>query len=791
MRRALEGPWRLYYQAEPQAEPHAEQAADPQEGHDQASELSGAPMPGALPGPPELPGARGPLRSVPATVPGNVELDLSRAGELPADLFRGEAILAVGALEEREWWYETTFSLEEDELGQDLELEFAGVDGDADYFLNGIWLGSSDNSLIEHVLALGGAARPGPNRLVVHLRPLRPPPEAADLVPLWSLDDQLRQDSLWARKAPHTYGWDIMPRALSAGLWRPVSLVGHQSYEISHLYLATLSAGPEEAVVRLYYAWRGDIGAGHDYRVVFSGACGSSTFRFEQKVLSTKGSLTGHIEAPRLWWPRGYGPPDLYELSAELFCDGEVVARRTERAGVRAVQLVRKSATDGPGDFKFIVNGVPTYCRGTNWVPVDAFHGRDGEGLAGRLDLLWESNCNLVRCWGGNVYEDDAFYEFCDSHGIMVWQDFALACALYPQAPSFCRAIEAEVRAVARRLRAHPSVVVWCGDNEGDELAVQRGVPPSANVITRQVVPGVLRQEDPHRPYLPSSPFVDEEAEAALGPADLRHLPEAHLWGPRDYYKSEFYLGSRAVFVSEIGFMGLPAVESLRRFIDAEALWPPDNRQWLVHGTDPTVDFGSRYWWRTKMTFECARLFFGSLPANLADAVVASQVVQAEALKYTVETARQRKWERTGVIWWNLADGWPQISDAVADYYLVKKLAFHYVGRVQRAVMLSLRPSGAGRYTVLCCNDTRDDVTGTFEVKGAGRQEPLLAGRYVSPANQTVEVGELHHDSARDLLLIDWTDREGDGHNHHLCGEPPFDLGQYKEWLELMGMGAA
>lgn len=719
-------------------------------------------------------------------VPGNVELDLSRAGLLPDDLYHGENILAVRDWEDAEWWYSTVFTLDAADLDGDVELEFHGVDGDAEYVLNGQTIGVSANSLVGHVVRPGTAARAGENRLTVHLRPPRPPADARRLVPLLTLGDPLRQDGIWVRKPAHAYGWDIMPRALSAGIWRPVELAVHAGLEISALYPAVVTASEDGADVRFYYELRGDPAPGPGCHVVVEGRCGASSFHVEGGVGGPTGVVAGVVASPRRWWPRGYGDPDVYDVTASVVRDGAVLATRHGRVGVRMVELVRDA-----GDFRFVVNGVPIYCRGTNWVPLDAFHSRDAGLLASRLDLLWRSNSNMVRCWGGNVYENDAFFEWCDEHGVLVWQDLSFANAVYPQTDAFAATVRHEVASVVRRLRHHPSLVLWCGDNEVDQMTVKRGIDPRGNALSRRVIPEVVRAEDPHRPYLPSSPYIaDGEAAEALRRPDLRWLPEAHLWGTRDYYKSEFYRGATAAFVSEIGFMGLPRVESMRRFLDEDALWPHENRQWLVHGTDPTVDFGSRFWWRTAMTLECVRIFFGAVPERLADAVVASQLVQAEGFKYAIESGRQAKWRRTGVLWWNLVDGWPQISDAVVDWYLAEKLAFDVIASSQRPLLLMVGEPREGRCPLLACNDTRWDTEGTFRVSAPGRDAPLLEGRYRSPANETARIGELELPAGRSMARVDWEDADGVASNHYLAGSPPFDLERVRGWYDALRAAA-
>jgi beta-mannosidase len=723
---------------------------------------------------------------VAASVPGNVELDLSRAGTLPADLFFGENILAVRDWEDVEWWYSCDLALSSDEVAGSPDLVFYGVDGEAKYYLNGRLVGTSANSMVEHRFEVAGAARVGDNELVVHLGPPRLPAEAAELVPLWAVREPLRQDSIWVRKPAHAYGWDIMPRALSAGIWRPVELVTHAPVEIARLYPATVAVQDDGAELSFYYELRGELAEGAEHRLVINGECGGSSFCFEANVMGPVGVVSGQLNSPQLWWPRGYGRPDLYELATELRRDGQTIASRRDRTGIRTVELVRRPGSPGQrGDFHFVVNGAPVYCRGTNWVPLDAFHSRDAALLASRLDLLWRSNSNMVRCWGGNLYENNEFFDWCDEHGVMVWQDFSFACNIYPRTEAFCEVARQEVGSVVRRLRHHPSVVLWCGDNEVDQIALGRGIAPGANLLSRRSVAEVVSSEDPHRPYLPSSPYISpEEAQEALRTRDLRWLPETHLWGSRDYYKSAFYRGSSAAFVSEIGFMGLPQVESMRKFLDADKLWPHENRQWLVHGTDPTVDFGSRFWWRTVMTLECVSIFFGELPTDLADAVVASQLVQAEGFKYAVESGRQVKWARTGVLWWNLVDGWPQISDAVVDWYLGEKVAFEVIAASQRPNVLIVGEAEGEDLPLLACNDTRRDVSGSFVVTSVGDDAKVLSSQYSSPANETVQIGTLELPAEPAMLLVEWQDDDGPARNHYLVGAPPFAFKTLRNWYQ-------
>jgi beta-mannosidase len=497
--------------------------------------------------------------------------------------------------------------------------------------------------------------------------------------------------------------------------------------------------------------------------------------------VSTAGETTFTIADPQLWWPEGYGAPNLYQVTATLRRGNQVLDVREFTFGVRTVELTRSEAlVDGEGDFCFVVNGVRVYAKGTNWVPLDAYHSRDVDRLDTALALATECHCNMIRCWGGNVYEHDRFFDYCDAHGIMVWQDFAMACAVYPRDARFQAQLAVEARATVRRLRQHPSIVLWAGDNECDWACEWFGKGnPAENVLTRATLPGVLGEEDPGRPYLPSSPYFSPAA-YALG---FESLPESHLWGPRDYYKSPFYLTSQARFASEIGYHGCPSPPSLPRFLSPEAVWPyGDNREWQLHSTDPVMD--GKFAYRVELMAQQIRAVFGAAPSELIPYALASQITQAEAKKFFIERFRGEKGVRTGLLWWNLLDGWPQFSDAVVDYYFAKKLAFSYITRSQQHVCLLLREPANGVQQLVAVNDTLANAPITYTVRDLDTDAVLTAGTATVPVNGLVVLGEIAADSEQRFLVLDWN---GTGRNHYLAGTPPFSLAQYTGWLAKMG----
>ena len=423
---------------------------------------------------------------------------------------------------------------------------------------------------------------------------------------------------------------------------------------------------------------------------------------------------------------------------------------------------------------------------GTNWVPLDAYHARDAARLEDVFGLVLDIGCNAIRCWGGNVYESDRFFDLCDQNGIVVWQDFAMACAIYPQDTAFQDRIRHEARQVVRRLRQHPSLVLWAGDNECDQKYLWNGRrrDPNENVLTRVVIPGVLREEDPSRPYLPSSPYVDPLAYQA----GERYLPEDHLWGPRDHYKSPFYADSLAHFASEIGYHGCPEPASIRRFITPERVWPSDdNEEWRLHATSPIpgVDIHDR---RVRLMADQVRALFGEVPDTLEEFAIASQATQAEALKTFIERFRSEKWRRTGIIWWNIADGWPQFSDALVDYYGARKRAYDVVKRCQAPIIVVVREPVDGRHEVVACNDTRAAEPIRCEIREPdGSVVASLDG--VAAADAVTSLGWLAAPARPVALALEWHTSRGVGRSHYLAGDPPIALADYLRWVD--GPGAA
>ena len=723
------------------------------------------------------------LQVHPCVVPGNFELDLCANDLFTGDPFFGMNMVALRKYETFHVWYFKQFGAPDVGANRAV-IVFEGIDCISDIYLNGIHLGSTDNMLISHEFDVTSLLQ-SENEILVHIRP--PGEQAATYpYPPSVMTMPHLADSTYIRKAPHCYGWDIMPRALSAGLWRPVTIELRPPVRINWLYLTNTEITSDHSSASMMLRYDLDLPHGlvDSYELRIRGRCGHSSFGARASLLFRSGQLLVDVPDPVLWWPRGRGTASLYEVQVDLIRDGNVIDSREFRHGIRTAKLHRTDSTDheGSGEFCFYINHERVYAKGTNWVPADVYHSRDIERIPRMLDMVADIGCNMIRCWGGNVYENDLFYDLCDEKGILVWQDFAMACSIYPQDKEFCERLTVEARSVIRRLRQHPCLVLWAGDNECDDawLGARMDLDPNDNVLTRKVLPDVLREEDPARSYLPSSPYVSRETQIK-GQATM---PEAHLWGFRHDHHADYFKKADCHFISEIGFLGCPPVSSIQRFIPGESLWPPtDNPFWTLHATSPIPSL-DLFEYRIKLLSLQITTLFGRVPDNLEEFVFASQACQAEGMKFIIERFRSQMWRRTGVLWWNIIDGWPQFSDAVVDYYFERKLAYSFIKRSQSPLCVVVREEDNGTLVLVAVNETRTDRSIRFEVLDVQSKQVVTHGETVLAGDCAQFLAELQDCGLEQgMYQIRWTSGDEIGCNHFLYGKPPYDLEAYRRLL--------
>lgn len=683
------------------------------------------------------------VKTITGTVPGNVELDLLFAG-LIDDPMTGNNVNELRKWEEFQWCYSKSFTSPQLEKGQRLQLFFGGIDCLADIWLNGKHIGKPENMLIEHSFDVTNEIKQGESNLLQVIIRSSVIEGQNYFLGSFSIGNFPSEESTFIRKAPHAYGWDILPRLVSAGLWRDVELRVLEQARFKDVHYMVANLDTAQRNVRLYIdaQLKLPFEKFDKVKAVYTlNRNGKEAYKGTTAVVSPAFRYIMELKNADLWWPRGYGEPALYEAKVEL-------------------------------------------------VDEDALHSRDNSLVDEAIEMAVDLNCNMIRCWGGSVYEDHHFFDLCDENGILIWQDFAMGCTFYPQRSSFTRNIEEEVISVVCKLRNHPSVALWSGNNE-DDIALRWSLlpfnlDPNRDVVTRQVIPSVLYEFDPTRPYLPSSPYISE-AVYQKG-CDEKYWPENHLWGPRGYYKDPFYKEAQCAFVSEIGYHGCPNLESLKKMMTEDCVYPwvkdhEWNDEWVTKSVRRFPVWGKTFD-RNNLMINQVRLLFGEVPSKLEDFIFASQSVQAEAMKYFIEMWRGNKFNKTGIIWWNLRDGWPLISDAIVDYYNSKKMAYYYIRNVQKDICIFMNDAKDGNHPLVAVNDTRHASEGEVKVTDVASGKQIFEGKFYVPANGRVQISSLPKQKGQGILLIRYKVGNQEFTNHYLYGDPPFKLKEYKQLLQ-------
>lgn len=643
------------------------------------------------------------------------------------------------------------------------QITFEGIDGIAEIFVNGKKIGFTENAFLPYSYELSGVKRKN-NELIVHLLPAVPEGKKYPAVPM-----KLRytQESMNIRKSACSYGWDIFPRTPLGGIWKDV-FIEEKRNKIEDVQIVSFITGN---VADLKFVVETEENT-ENGKITVNGVCKDSEFDYTASFCGKKAVFNIKAENFYPWNVRGYGEQNLYSVKIAIEYD-ETRIEKTLKYGIRKTELIASDTVCDGGKFEFHINGNKVFVTGTNWVPVEAIFHCDAERMKKALQMAVDLNCNAVRVWGGGVYESDEFYDLCDEYGLLVWQDFMMACATYPQTDEFCEKIRKEAEYQIKRLRNHPCVCLFCGDNECDGVWYDWGkvyLDPNENVLTRRVLAEAVKKYADYIPYLPSSPYISEKFVEAEKTEGRQYLPEDHLWGARDYFKSEYYAGAKAYFASETGYHGCPAPESLRKFIkNVYPLFDGEGRptkEYLCHATSVKDEYDSPHAYRIKLMSDQVKILFGETFDNISDFALASQISQAEALKFFIESFRADRNFKGGIIWWNVLDGWPQISDAVVDYYFTKKLAYGYIKRSQQSVALVMKEEG-DKAVLVGINDTAVEERISYTVTDLYTGKRVLSGYETLSPRFAKEIAALDDPKTdKTFYLMEWSDGKEKSSNH-------------------------
>lgn len=734
--------------------------------------------------------------AIQASVPGNFELDLLNAGKIE-DPYFGTNLWDLYEYEQYHLFYARTFSVDK---GKKYELCFDGIDTVADVYVNGKKVLHTDNMMIGYAVELSNLQEE--NELLVHIYPTMLEGRKHEYSMASWQNTVYGQAGLYIRKAPYMFGWDILPRAVSGGIFRFCYLREKIPARIKDVCYFATEIDVKQKAAKLWFVYNTEIEEDRlygQYTIEIEGECGDYVFSCGQDLWHTSGMIhLIEIKNCQFWYPKNYGEPNLYKTVAILKKDGQEVDRYEFNVGIRKVELLRTSVMDGSdnreGKFGFKINGKDIFVLGTNWTPLDIYPSKNKERLPMMLDYMKELGCNGVRCWGGNLYEDKEFFDFCDENGIIVWQDFALACGLYPTDDEFCNVMRNEAKYIVKKLRNHPSLCLWAGDNECDMFCTWAERNPKYIRVTREIFPAVIAEEDFHTPYLPSSPYIDKLAYVSKKP-----LSETHNWA-RTWIKSEEYKNSPSCYQSEIGYQASPSPKSLRKYMSEECLFPWKdkevssqygieiaNSQQCAH-TPAMEQKPSHTTYILPKSDEHMQTLFGRSPKNLDEYAKMSQISQAEAFKYFIERMRVDKPHKTGIMWWNLHDGYPVHSNAVIDYYGEKKLAFYYIQRSQYALAMMFDEPKDGILALHLVNDLQDTKTVTYRVVDVMTGAEIVCGESKVEANGNKVVEKIENPKDQRMYLIEYTVDEITYYNHFTCNMPNVKFEWYIDCMKKAGI---
>jgi beta-mannosidase len=682
---------------------------------------------------------------VEAVVPGGVHESLLAAGRIEHP-YRDRNESSVRWIEDRDWWFRGSFDAPT-ELGRDerLRLRFLGLDTVVELWLNGEPLGRHENMFRPAVFDVTDRVRPK-NDLMLRFRPpldgLEAPSSATELTARLgdlfatlaeptedgseaALGSAELQRATLRRKATFSWGWDFGPRVPSIGIWRPVELSRERIAVIDGHHLRTDRIDADgTAHLSLLVEVDRFVPAPLAVTVVLRAPDGREwSVELPVQDRTARGELA--VPDAALWWTHDLGEPALHTVMITLTgAGGESLDELVDEVGLRTIALDRSADPEGGRLFRFLLNGVPIFARGANWLPADLMVGSvTAERHRQLVRLARDGGMIMLRIWGGGVYEHDSFYAACDELGVLVWHDFMFACMDYP---SELAALQTEVAAEAeyqvRRLRNRASLALWCGNNEVQLIHgfAYRDYEPGdwGWDFFHRILPETVAREDPTTPYWPGSPWGEAAEEGFMAVNGVLD-GDRHAWevwhgfdfgagggdfasvGEARHYRR--YARDRGKFISEFGIHASPELGTLRRWISAAGL--------EVHS--PTFDDHNKD--NPKDKGDALLEIITGLPTKIEQYVDFTMVSQAEGLKFGIEHYRRRQPHNNGTLIWQFNDVWPGFSWSVIDYDLVPKAGYYFAKRAYSPVLASFRQDG-DRLELWLSNSGRDPQTITAEI---------------------------------------------------------------------------
>ena len=665
----------------------------------------------------------------PATVPGVVHTDLLQNKIIEDPFFRLNE-RGLQWIDKEDWVYETCFTLAADMMRKEnMELVFEGLDTYADVYLNDECILKADNMFRRWSIPVRQYIREENNILKVYFHS----PVKID-VPKWDAlpyqypasNDQSengglfnKKISIFARKAGYHYGWDWGPRLVTSGIWRPVYIMAWSDLRINDVFIEQKEVGAGRAVI----AGHVELDADKDMDGVLVTITDEATGRVlgewqaDLKRGTNRVTVDFVLHKPKLWWSNGLGEPFLYRFRTDIIAGGELLDSKTERVGIRSLKVVHQPDKDGH-TFYIELNGRPVFAKGANYIPSDNFLPRvTPENYKKTILDAAGVNMNMLRVWGGGIYENDVFYDLCDEHGIMIWQDFMFACSMYPAEGALLDNIHQEAVDNVKRLRNHACIALWCGNNEcqdawlgwGWKREIERQNKEYADKIWAQyrqqyhvTLPGVVREYAPGTFYWPSSPFAFEGEMSGTTDGDRHYWSVWHGKAPISDYDSE-----KSRFFSEYGFQSFPEFDSVKRYAPYPEDWDIRSEVMMSHQRGGDHANG---------LIETYLLNEYKKPRDFRAFLYMNHVLQGDAIKTAIESHRRQMPYNMGTLFWQHNDCWPVASWASRDYYGRWKAQHYYTRKVYDDILISPVVEGDD-LKVYAVSDRLENTSGRLQLQ--------------------------------------------------------------------------
>ncbi|MCI4668067.1 MAG: glycoside hydrolase family 2 protein [Bacteroidia bacterium] len=743
--------------------------------------------------------------SYPANVPGTVHTDLIANGIIEDPYYRTNE-KDQQWIDKVDWEYWTEFEVGDKWLEKDIiELDFKGLDTYADVYLNDELILEADNFFLSWKVDVKGKLQSGKNKLRIYFHSpikvgLRKLADHGYLLP--AVNDQSENGgmgeqrvSIFLRKPGYHFGWDWGPRLVPSGIWNDVSLSAYDHGQLHDLWIQQEAISKKTAELKAELSFESNESKTFEIQV-WNGEELLKTENIAAQIGLNNFSVPFEIKKPTLWWTHDLGEPHLYDLEVKILHAGQSVDSKSHKIGLRTVKLIIEKDKKG-SSFAFELNGIRVFAKGANYIPNDVFIPRvSAEQYENIVESSVKANMNMLRIWGGGFYEKDIFYKLCDEKGIMLWQDFMFACSMYPGDTEFLENVKREAKEQVLRLRNHPSIVLWCGNNEIDAAWSQfdeksgwgwkqlynkmqrKEIWKAYDTVFHHILPEVVGTYQPELAYWPSSPYAKKGKHASYSTSD----GDIHYWGvwhgehPFSDFKN--YVGR---FMSEYGFQSFPEFNTVKSYTIKED-YDIESEVMAAHQRSGIGNLRIRSYMEAHY----------EVPKDFEELLYVGQLLQAEGIRQAIEAHRGAMPYCMGTLYWQINDCWPVASWSSMDYYQRWK-ALHYKVRESFEPMLIIANEKDDMLEVDVVSDLLEDNKAKLELILFDFEGNELTKEMVKANIEAQSVSKIYKSSLRkwkknpekQFLLIRLTDKEDvlSEKIHYFASPKDLDLPNLKEEL--------